>query len=37
MLMQNVFFGKGGGGGGVGGKQGVLWEFESGEFLVFNI
>ena len=32
--MQNVFFGKGGG---VGGKQGVLWEFESGEFLVFNI
>ena len=34
--MQNVFFGKGGGGG-VGGKQGVLWEFESGEFLVFNI
>ena len=31
--MQNVFFGKGGG----GGKQGVLWEFESGEFLVFNI
>ena len=34
--MQNVFFGKGGGGRG-GGKQGVLWEFESGEFLVFNI
>ena len=35
MLMQNVFFGKEGGRG--GGKQGVLWEFESGEFLVFNI
>ena len=30
--MQNVFFWEGGWGVGVGGKQGVLWEFESGEF-----
>ena len=36
MLMQNVSFFLGGGGGG-GGKQGVLWKFESSEFLVFNI
>ena len=35
MLMQNVFFGGGGGGGGR--KQGVLWAFESSEFLAFNI
>ena len=33
MLMQNGFFFWRGG----GGKQGVLWEFDSGEFLVFNI